>query len=147
MDARDIINTLGMQRHPEGGWYVETFRDDAGGERGHSTAIYFLLEADDRSHWHRVVDAVEVWHYHAGAPLILSVWREGDDAVSRIRLGSDLAAGERPQGIVPRGAWQAARSTGEWTLVGCTVSPGFQFSSFELAPPDWEPPVKEEKPV
>lgn len=147
MDARDIINTLGMQRHPEGGWYVETFRDDAGGERGHSTAIYFLLEADDRSHWHRVVDAVEVWHYHAGAPLILSVWREGDDAVSRIHLGSDLAAGERPQGIVPRGAWQAARSTGEWTLVGCTVSPGFQFSSFELAPPDWEPPVKEEKPV
>jgi predicted cupin superfamily sugar epimerase len=147
MNARQIIDTLGMQRHPEGGWYVETFRDDAGGERGHSTAIYFLLEAGDRSHWHRVVDAVEVWHYHAGAPLILSVWSEGDAAIRSIRLGSDVSGGERPQGIVPSGAWQAARSTGEWTLVGCTVSPGFQFSSFELAPPRWEPPVKEERPA
>jgi predicted cupin superfamily sugar epimerase len=139
MQAADIIATLAMQRHPEGGWYVETFRDDAGGERGHSTAIYFLLEAGDRSHWHRVADAAEVWHYHAGAPLELSIWREGEGAVKDVRLGIDLAAGERPQGVVPAGCWQAARSTGEWTLVGCTVAPGFVFSSFELAPPGWEP--------
>lgn len=142
MRAADIIATLGMQRHPEGGWYVETFRDDAGGERGHSTAIYFLLEDGDRSHWHRVKDAAEIWHFHAGAPLELTIWCEGDVAVERLRLSADLAAGERPQGIVPAGCWQAARSTGAWTLVGCTVAPGFLFSAFELAPPGWEPPVR-----
>lgn len=142
MQATDIIATLGMQRHPEGGWYVETFRDDAGSERGHSTAIYFLLEDGDRSHWHRVKDATEIWHFHAGAPLELTIWREGDDVVERVRLGADLAAGECPQGIVPAGSWQAARSTGAWTLVGCTVAPGFLFSAFELAPPGWEPPVR-----
>ncbi|MBX9465403.1 MAG: cupin domain-containing protein [Aquamicrobium sp.] len=142
MRAADIIATLGMQRHPEGGWYVETFRDHAGGERGHSTAIYFLLEEGDRSHWHRVKDAAEIWHFHAGAPLELTIWREGDDVVERVRLGADIAAGERPQGIVPAGSWQAARSTGAWTLVGCTVAPGFLFSAFELAQPGWEPPVR-----
>ena len=144
MTAGEIIDALGMQRHPEGGWYVETFRDPAGGERGHSTAIYFLLESGDRSHWHRVTDAVEIWHHHAGAPLDLALWRDGDAAVETIRLGADISVGERPQGVVPAGCWQAARSTGAWTLVGCTVAPGFQFSSFELAPPDWEPPVRRE---
>lgn len=139
MTAAEIVATLGMQRHPEGGWYVETFRDGAGGERGHSTAIYFLLEAGDRSHWHRVRDAAEAWHFHAGAPLLLSVWREGGEQVDEIRLGTDLAAGERPQGVVPAGWWQAAETTGDWTLVGCTVAPGFLFSSFELAPPGWSP--------
>jgi uncharacterized protein len=142
MQAADIIATLGMQRHPEGGWYVETFRDETDGERGHSTAIYFLLENGDRSHWHRVRDAAEIWHYHAGAPLELEIWREGDNATERLRLGADLGAGERPQGIVPAGRWQTARSTGAWTLVGCTVAPGFLFSAFELAPPEWEPPVR-----
>jgi predicted cupin superfamily sugar epimerase len=142
VQAADIIAALGMQRHPEGGWYVETFRDSASGERGHSTAIYFLLERGDRSHWHRVTDAVEVWHYHAGAPLRLSIWAEGDDAIQEIALGVDLAAGERPQAVVPANAWQAAGSMGNWTLVGCTVAPGFVFSSFVLAPPDWEPPVR-----
>jgi predicted cupin superfamily sugar epimerase len=147
MDARSIIDALGMQRHPEGGWYVETFRDEAGGERGHSTAIYFLLERGDRSHWHRVRDAVEIWHYHAGAPLVLSIWSEGDAAVRTVPLGSDIAAGERPQGVVPSGAWQAAHSTGDWTLVGCTVSPGFVFSSLELVPPEWKPPLTAGKPA
>jgi predicted cupin superfamily sugar epimerase len=140
VDAKAIIATLGMHPHPEGGWYVEMFRDTHGGARGHSTAIYFLLEEGQHSHWHRVVDAAEIWHFHAGAPLDLSIWSEGESERT-LRLGTDLAAGERPQGIVPAGWWQAARSTGAFTLVGCTVAPGFEFSSFDLAPPDWSPPM------
>lgn len=136
--ARAIVETLGMKPHPEGGWYVETFRDASGGPRGHSTAIYYLLEQGDRSHWHRVLDASEAWHWHAGAPLQLSVSKDGN-AVSVHRLGIDLAAGERPQAIVPAGWWQAAEPNGEFTLVGCTVAPGFEFSKFEMAPPGWSP--------
>lgn len=142
MDAPSIVAALGMARHPEGGWYVETFRDADDGGRGHSTAIYFLLEGGDRSHWHRVSDAAELWHFHAGAPLQLDLWRDGEPEIRHVRLGVDLSAGERPQAVVPAGCWQAARSTGAWTLVGCTVAPGFRFSSFELAPPGWEPPVR-----
>lgn len=138
MTAAEIVAALGMARHPEGGWYVETFRDAAGGPRGHSTAIYFLLERGDVSAWHRVVDAVEVWHHHAGAPLALSVCAEGG-AVETMRLGPDILAGERPQGVVPANWWQTARSLGDWTLVGCTVAPGFDFASFELAAPGWSP--------
>lgn len=141
MTAAEIVAALGMKRHPEGGWYVETFRDSAGGGRGHSTAIYFLLEEGDSSHWHRVTDAAEIWHFYAGAPLELELWQGGDAAVTTLLLGTGLTAGERPQGVVPAGWWQAARSTGAWTLVGCTVAPGFVFSSFELAPPGWAPPV------
>ena len=136
--ARAVIETLGLSRHPEGGWYIETFRDKAGGERGHSTAIYYLLEKGDRSHWHRVRDAVEIWHWYAGAPLELSISHGGSEPL-RHQLGSDLAAGERPQSVVPVDAWQSARSLGEWTLVGCTVAPGFAFEAFEMAPPGWEP--------
>lgn len=138
MTAADIVAALGMVRHPEGGWYVETFRDAAGGPRGHSTAIYFLLERGEVSAWHRVVDAVEVWHHHAGAPLALSVCEAGG-AVETMRLGPDILTGERPQGVVPANWWQTARSLGDWTLVGCTVAPGFDFASFELAAPGWSP--------
>jgi predicted cupin superfamily sugar epimerase len=138
MTAAGIIATLGMARHPEGGWYVETFRDPAGGSRGHSTAIYFLLERGDVSAWHRVADAVEVWHHYAGAPLVLSLCLD-DGTPQTLRLGSDLAAGERPQAVVPANWWQMAESLGEWTLVGCTVAPGFDFAAFELAPPGWSP--------
>jgi predicted cupin superfamily sugar epimerase len=138
LDPATIIATLGMKRHPEGGWYAETFRDNPEGGRGHSTAIYFLLEEGDRSAWHRVRDAAEVWHFHAGAPLELRIWTEGR-AVASLTLGTDLAAGERPQHVVPAGCWQMARSLGRWTLVGCTVAPGFDFKSFELAEPGWEP--------
>ncbi|MFP9137010.1 cupin domain-containing protein [Devosia sp. XGJD_8] len=135
--ARDVIETLGMQRHPEGGWYVQTFEDaEQADGRTRSTAIYYLLEAGEASHWHRV-DAVEVWHWYAGAPLRLRL--SDGKHVDEHMLGSDLAAGQRPQVIVPRAAWQAAVSTGEWTLVGCTVAPGFQFSGFELAEADWAP--------
>lgn len=138
MTPQDIIAALGMQRHPEGGWYTETFRDQAGGERGHSTAIYYLLQAGETSHWHRVHDAVEIWHHYAGAPLALSLSKDGSNAQA-LTLGPDILAGERPQGIVPAGWWQSARSLGAYTLVGCTVAPGFTFSAFEMAAPDWKP--------
>lgn len=137
-DARRIIEMLGLQPHPEGGWYAETLRDpDPAGGRDRSTAIYYLLAEGERSHWHRV-DAVEIWHWHAGAPLELGLSHNGR-SVEHLRLGAHLEQGERPQGIVPEGVWQSARSTGAWTLVGCTVAPGFQFAGFELAPPGWTP--------
>ena len=138
MDAKAIIAALGLERHPEGGWFKETFRDpnDVNG-RSVGTAIYYLLEAGEHSHWHRV-DATEIWHYYAGAPLALTVSENGHDAWS-VRLGTNIAAGERPQGVVPPHAWQTAVSLGAYTLVGCTVSPGFEFSAFELAPADWRP--------
>ncbi len=138
MQAKEIIETLSMQRHPEGGWYVQTFRDENGGARGHSTAIYYLLEAGERSHWHRVRDAAEVWHYYAGAALALHRSADGK-ASEKLVLGIDLAKGERPQAIIPANWWQSAESLGAFTLVGCTVAPGFEFSSFEMAPPDWKP--------
>jgi uncharacterized protein len=136
--AAEIIARLDLKPHPEGGHYRETFRDsDAGpGGRSHSTAIYFLLARGERSHWHRV-DAVEVWHYYAGDALILQIADDNDQR--NVKLGADLAAGEAPQAVVPAHAWQAAESTGEWTLVGCTVAPGFEFSKFELAGPGWSP--------
>jgi uncharacterized protein len=137
MTAAEIIATLGMAPHPEGGWYVETFKDDPDATgRPRSTAIYFLLEAGQVSHWHRV-DAVEVWHWHAGAPLELCI-ADGQTAQT-ITLGPDILAGQRPQGVVPTMAWQSARSLGDWTLVGCTVAPGFRFEGFELAAPGWAP--------
>lgn len=138
MTADDIIRTLGMQRHPEGGWYVETFRDSAGGPRGHSTAIYYLLQAGERSHWHRVGDAAEAWHFHAGDPLRLMISQDGE-RVETVILGTALLRGERPQAIVPANAWQAAEPMGDYTLVGCTVAPGFDFAAFEMALPDWKP--------
>lgn len=138
MTAEDIIQTLGMQRHPEGGWYVETFRDGEGGPRGHSTAIYYLLQAGERSHWHRVRDAAEAWHFYAGDPLRLMISHDGE-RVETVVLGIDLAQGERPQAIVPANAWQAAEPMGDFTLVGCTVAPGFDFAAFEMAPPSWKP--------
>jgi predicted cupin superfamily sugar epimerase len=134
----DIIRELSMQPHPEGGWYVQTFRDENGGARGHSTAIYYLLQAGERSHWHRVHDAAEVWHYYAGAPLALHRSADGK-ASETIVLGTGLAKGERPQAVVPANWWQSAQTLGDFTLVGCTVAPGFEFSSFEMAPPDWKP--------
>lgn len=136
--AEEIISHLALEPHPEGGWYKETFRDEKGTDgRPHSTAILFLLGDGEVSHWHRV-DAVETWHWYAGAPLSLRIADE-TGAVRKLILGSDLFAGEHPQGIVPAHAWQSARSLGAWTLVGCTVAPGFQFEGFELAPRGWEP--------
>ena len=138
ISAADIIARLELRPHPEGGHYRETFRDsraDASG-RALSTAIYFLLAHGERSHWHRI-DAVEIWHYYAGHALSLHI--AGDGGERCVRLGPDLAAGEVPQAIIPPQAWQAAETTGDWTLVGCTVAPGFEFAKFELADPDWSP--------
>ncbi|MEI9901251.1 MAG: cupin domain-containing protein [Hyphomicrobium sp.] len=124
LTAEDIIRILDLKPHPEGGHYRETFRDGRGeGQRAASTAIYFLLAADEISHWHRV-DAVEIWHWHAGAPLSLSI-APPEGAAAEMILGASLSDGERPQGIVPAGFWQSAKSLGAWTLVGCTVAPGF----------------------
>ena len=137
-EAAAIVAQLELKPHPEGGHYRETFRDlsvDADG-RSRSTAIYFLLARGERSHWHRI-DAVETWHYYAGSALTLRI---ADDKGRRIvKLGADLAAREEPQVIVPPHSWQAAESNGDWTLVGCTVAPGFEFTKFELAPKGWEP--------
>jgi uncharacterized protein len=137
--ADDVLAHLGLRPHPEGGWYAETWRHEpSDGGRPSGTAIYYLLAAGQRSHWHRV-DATEIWHFYAGDPLELSVSDTDDGPTRTVVLGPDLAAGQVPQRIVPEGAWQAAASTGAWTLVGCTVSPGFSFDGFELAPPDWSP--------
>lgn len=139
LTAQQIIATLDLAPHPEGGHYRETFRDSAKDQNGRaaSTLIYFLLAEGEQSAWHRV-DATEIWHYYAGAALQLQI-SEDAKTTANVILGPDLTAGERPQGVVPAHAWQAARSTGAWTLVGCTVAPGFEFSGFEMAPDGWEP--------
>jgi uncharacterized protein len=138
LSAAEIIRLLDLKLHPEGGHFREVFRDvrqvDSG--RAASTAIYFLLARGERSQWHRI-DAAEVWHFYAGAPLELKIAANGRHEV--IKLGNDLVAGQRPQAVVPAHAWQAARSSGDWTLIGCTVAPGFEFAKFEMAPAGWTP--------
>jgi hypothetical protein len=135
--AASIITKLGLKPHPEGGHYRETFRDThLIGGRPASTSIYFLLARGERSHWHRI-DAVEIWHYYAGAPLKLEIVDGSKEEI--VRLGGQIHEGESPQVTVPARAWQAAESLGDWTLVGCTVAPGFSFDGFELAPKDWSP--------
>ncbi|WP_333630270.1 cupin domain-containing protein [Agrobacterium cavarae] len=136
--AAAIIAALNLEPHPEGGFYRQTFRDPDGEERGHSTAIYYLLEKGQRSHWHKVIDSVEIWHYYAGAPLSLHLSEDGK-RVTTVRLGPGVLDGEQPQAIVPANWWQAAESLGDFTLVGCTVAPGFVFDSFVMAEPGWEP--------
>ena len=138
-DASQLIAALGLRRHPEGGWYAETWRaPSAEGVRPSSSAILYLLAAGERSHWHRV-DADEVWQYSAGDPLELRVAAGAGAQVEVHRLGSDVERGEEPQVVVPAGAWQAARPLGAWTLVGCIVAPAFSYDGFELAPGGWEP--------
>ncbi|MCP5363781.1 MAG: cupin domain-containing protein [Hyphomicrobiales bacterium] len=138
MTADQIIQALGLQPHPEGGWFRETYRDrPASGERGALTVIYYLLKAGERSAWHRV-DATEVWHYYAGAPLRLSLAQQ-PGALSILELGTDFAAGQVAHGVVPKQVWQSAESLGDWTLVGCTVAPAFEFTGFELASATFSP--------
>jgi hypothetical protein len=140
LGAGEIIRLLKMTPHPEGGHFIETFRDHAGPDgRSRVTAIYFLLQAGEVSHWHRV-DATELWFWHAGGPLALSLSTDGTLATTKaMHLGPDLRAGQRPQAIVPAQAWQTAETLGAWTLVSCAVAPGFDFAGFDLAPPDWRP--------
>lgn len=138
--ADHIRCQLDLAPHPEGGWYRETFRDERRlpDGRAASTAIYFMLEAGQVSRWHRI-DAAEVWHFYAGAGLEIAIAQAADVAPSLLRLGPGIDRGETPQIVVPSGAWQQARSLGGWTLVGCTVAPGFTFDKFELAAPDFDP--------
>ena len=140
MTAEEVIAALGLKPHPEGGSFCETFRDPAPGKGGRAlgTAIYYLLRSGERSHWHRV-DAAEIWHWYAGAPLCLAI-AEGAPPATRVHtLGPHLLQGERPQVVVPAHAWQSAESMGTWTLTGCTVAPGFEFAGFEMAPEHWHP--------
>jgi predicted cupin superfamily sugar epimerase len=138
-DARTLIDALDLAPHPEGGWYRETWRAEAApGGRGAATAIYFLLEAGQRSHWHRV-DATELWLFHAGSALRLETAPSDAGPVAPIRLGPDLLSGEVPQLRIPPGHWQAATAERGWTLVSCIVAPAFDFAGFELAPPGWAP--------
>ena len=137
--AQKVIEALGLQPHPEGGWFRETFRDEAPeGERAASTAIFYLLERGQVSAWHRVRDASEVWHHYAGGPLKLSLAAPCAPAGVQV-LGPDIFAGQTPQVVVPVNWWQSARPLGDWTLVGCTVAPAFEFARFEMAPEGWEP--------
>lgn len=138
LSAAEVIQRFSLAPHPEGGHFRETFRDpEPAGGRAHSTAILYLLAAGERSHWHRV-DAVEIWHHYAGAPLRLSLCAEGG-SVAHHRLGSDVRLDGTPQIVVPKSCWQSAESLGAWTLVGCTVAPGFDFAGFEMAPPGFSP--------
>jgi uncharacterized protein len=139
LTAAEVVRLLDLKPHPEGGHYRETWRDTrlVEGGRAASSLIYFLLDAGDVSDWHRV-DAAEVWHWYAGAPLVITVSPNGHDAEAH-HLGPDLRARQKPQFVVPQGWWQTATSLGAWTLVGCTVAPAFDFKGFELAPPDWRP--------
>ncbi len=138
MSAAEVIAALDLKPHPEGGHYRETFRDPASANgRSVGTAIYFLLDIGEASAWHRV-DAAEIWHWYAGAPLVITMSPNGHDA-SAHHLGPEIGRGQRPQLVVPAGHWQTATSLGAWTLVGCTVAPGFDFAGFEMAPADWRP--------
>lgn len=135
-----IVATLGLREHPEGGWFTETWRaPEIEGRRPVGSAILYLIGGGDRSRWH-TFDAAEVWHYAAGDALELSVWEEGGKIV-RHRIGGEILAGDQPQAVVPADVWQSARSLGDWTLVGCIVTPAFEYESFRLAPEDWEPPT------
>ncbi|MDQ3538229.1 MAG: cupin domain-containing protein [Actinomycetota bacterium] len=137
--AQRLIAQLGLSPHPEGGWYAETWRRPSGGGRGAGSAIYFLLRRGEVSRWHRV-DATEIWHFYAGQPLQLQVAATSTPPRTVV-LGPDVGAQQRPQAIVPAGAWQTAATLGEFTLVGATVSPAFELDGFELAPPGWQPPA------
>lgn len=135
-DAAALIAQLELAPHPEGGWFRETLRQPAPtGGRGLATAILYLLDMGERSHWHRV-DAAELWMWHSGSPLTLSI---DDGATQTVLLGGDILAGQQPQALVPPGAWQSAEASRGWALVSCVVTPAFEFSGFELAPPGWKP--------
>jgi predicted cupin superfamily sugar epimerase len=138
LTAAGVVARLRLAPHPEGGYFRETFRDSGSPGRAASTAIYYLLAAGQRSHWHRV-DAAEVWHWYGGAPLRLDI--ADDRRMHSFTLGNDILAGQEPQLVVPAETWQAAESLGAWSLVGCTVAPGFEFAGFTVAPAGWSPPA------
>jgi predicted cupin superfamily sugar epimerase len=137
-DAEELVKDLALARHPEGGFYRETWRSPllltglAQGSRAASTAIYFLLPGGSFSAFHRVTSD-ELWHHYDGDPLELHVIDETDGAHTVTTLGRDILRGERPQHVVPAGIWQAAVPRGNrYALCGCTVAPGFDFADFEM---------------
>mgnify|MGYP001158611643 CR=1 FL=1 len=139
MTPEDIIDSLGLEPHPEGGWFRETFRAvSRGSERSTSSAIYYMLKADEQSRWHRVLDADEIWNWYAGGPLLMML---SGDARGReeLILGANIVADERPQVVVPKGVWQSASPRDGWAFVGCIVAPAFRFEGFEMASDGWEP--------
>jgi uncharacterized protein len=139
MTAKPLIEALDLQPHPEGGWYRETWRAEAPeGERATATAILFLLEEGQKSHWHKV-DAAEIWLFHAGSALRLESAPDDSGPTHTARLGPDVLAGEAPQLVIPAGQWQSAQADRGWALVSCIVSPAFQFEGFTLAPEGWRP--------
>lgn len=138
MTPEALIARLAMQPHPEGGHFVETYRDrPQDGGRGALSCIFFLLQAGEVSAWHRI-DATEVWHFAGGDALALTLSPDGGRTESH-PLGLEMMAGQQPHRIVPAQCWQTARTLGAWTLVSCIVAPAFEFASFELAPPGWQP--------
>ncbi|MFA6115295.1 MAG: cupin domain-containing protein [Sphingomonas sp.] len=137
--AAELIRSLNLQPHPEGGWYSETWRaQPQDGGRASATSIYFLLDRGQHSHWHRV-DAAEIWLWHAGSPVLLSTSPGNDGPIQNIILGGDVFAGQAPQHVIQPDHWQAAHASDDWALVSCIVSPGFEFEGFELAPIGWNP--------
>jgi predicted cupin superfamily sugar epimerase len=142
---RAIVDALGMTPHPEGGWFVETWRASAPlGERAAASAILYLLASGQASQWHRV-DAAEIWQWSAGEPLELRIAHTGRP-VEVVTLGPDAVSGHSPQAVVLAGEWQAARPLGGWALVGCIVAPAFEYEGFELAPEGWEPEPADDGP-
>ena len=141
LTALQVVEALGMEPHPEGGYFKEIFRaealDGSAEGRGAMTSIYYMPPEDRPSRW-RMIDADEVWSFHAGAPLTLYVSADGVNVLAQ-RLGADFTAGQKPQAIVPKGAWARAESHGGWTLVGGTVAPAFLYEGFRMAPEDWMP--------
>lgn len=138
--AQEVITQLSLTPHPERGWYIQAFEDpEKTNNRSASTAIYYLLEKGEISYWHRVLDATELWHYYLGAPLQLSLSFDDGKPVRHQILGPDIFDNQAPQIIIEKGEWQRAESLGDWTLVGCTVAPGFTYAGFEMAAEDWEP--------
>ena len=135
LNVEKIVETLNLEPHPEGGYFRRTFKNELGptnpdgSTRGHASAIYFL-QLSDYSRWHRC-DGDELWFWHAGAPLTLEL-REVDGSITTKKLGLDFSLGEQPQLLAPANQWQRAKSDGEWTLVSCSVSPGFLFEKFEM---------------
>ena len=139
MTADQIIKFLQLQPHPEGGWYKQTWKsEDTLSGRASGTSIYFLLKAGEISHWHKI-DSVEIWHYYDGSPLTLRIANEDNNEIATKILGPNLAKLQSPQILVNKNLWQSAETTGDYTLVGCTVSPGFEFSKFTLAPKNFNP--------
>lgn len=139
MTPEDLIARLGLSRHPEGGWYRQTWVEGSQ-PRASGTCIYFLLKEGEASHWHKV-DATEIWHFYTGQPIELRLSATDHGPAEVHSLGPDFNAGQVPQLIVPEGYWQMAAARSGWALVGCTVSPGFEFDGFTLAAPGFDIPT------